>query len=525
MQSAKWLGSLVFGAVLLGGGAAQSADLKIGVASETTTLDPHFFHLTPNTEVDKAIYSAIVTLDAQQHIIPDLATSWHAIDQTHWEFKLRPGVKFQDGTPFTADDVVFTYQRARNVPGSPGPFQQYLRHVVKATATDPATVTIETDGPDPILPNELQNVWIVSHTIGATATTQDYNSGKAAIGTGPYKLARWVPGDHLDLVRNDDYFGAKPDWEHVTYKPITNDASRLAALLSGDVDVISAVPSNDVESFKQRPGYAVTLLPSDRIIYIFLDIGRKTTPLVTALDGSPLPANPLQDIRVRQALSKAIDRVGLTEMVLRGQGKPAGQFAPDYLAGASPTLKPERFDLAGAKKLLAEAGYSEGFAITLNGPNDRYPNDAIVVQTVAQMWSKLGLRVKVDTMPKSVYFSRVIKQDFSAGLTGNSSDTAEPMSQLFYCLGTYNSTRGVGAGNAGRYSDPQFDLLLDKASTTLDDKARAGILAEAANLALGQDVAVLPIYHLVAAWGMRKGLSYGGFPQEATIAALIHAAP
>ncbi len=522
MDCGKWLGSVLLGSALLGAPIARAADLKIGVASEATTLDPHFFHLTPNTEVDKAIYSAIVTLDAQQHIIPDLATSWHPIDPTHWEFKLRSGVKFQDGTPFTAADVVFTYQRARNVPGSPGPFQQYLRHVVKATATDPATVVVETDGPDPILPNELQNVWIVSHTIGATATTQDYNSGKAAIGTGPYKLVRWVPGDRLELVRNEDYFGAKPDWEHVTYKPITNDGSRLAALLSGDVDVISAVPSNDVAGFKQRPGFTVTRIPSDRIIYIYLDVGRAQTPLVTALDGSPLPANPLQDIRVRHALSKAIDRDGLVNVVLQGQGKPAGQFAPDYLAGASPDLKPEPFDLEGAKKLLAAAGYPSGFAMTLNGPNDRYPNDATVVQTVAQMWSKLGLRMTVDTMPKSIYFSRVIKLDFSAGLTGNSSDTAEPMSQLFYCLGTYNAARGIGAGNAGRYSNPQFDAMLDQASGTLDDKARAGILAKAADLAIGKDIAVVPIYHLVAAWGMRKGLSYSGFPQEATIAALIH---
>jgi peptide/nickel transport system substrate-binding protein len=515
-------GTFVAAALLLGTGA-HAADLRIGVASEATTLDPHFFHLTPNTEIHKAIYSAIVTLDAKQNIIPDLATSWRTLDQTHWEFKLRPGVTFHDGTPFTADDVIFTYQRARNVPGSPASFQQFLKRVVGVTAPDPLTVIVETSGPDPILPNELQNVWIVSRK-SASASSRDYNSGAAAIGTGPYKLVRWVPADRLELVRNDAYFGPKPEWEHVAYKPITNDAARLAALLSGDVDLINNVPSNDIADFAQRPNFALVQLPSDRIIYITLDSDRDVTPMVTALDGSPLPKNPLKDLRVRRALSKAIDRANLVNLVLQGQGKPAGQFAPDYLAGASPNLRPEPFDLDAARKLLAEAGYPNGFAMTLAGPNDRYPNDATVVQTVAQMWSKLGLRIKVDTMPKSIYFTRVNKLDFSASLTGNSSDTAEPMSQLQYCLGTYDFEHGIGAGNPGRYSNPAFDKLVAQATQTLDNKARADILARAAELALGQDVAAVPIYHLVAAWGMKKGLSYEGFPQEATVAALVHGA-
>lgn len=192
------------------------------------------------------------------------------------------------------------------------------------------------------------------------------------------------------------------------------------------------------------------------------------------------------------------------------------------MAGASPRIKAPGFDLAAAKKLLTDAGYPNGFAMTLAGPNDRYPNDATVAQTVAQMWSKLGLKMTVDTMPKSMYFTRVNNLDFSASLTGNSSDTAEPMSQLVYCLASFDAPRGVGIGNPGRYSNKAFDAVLDQASTMLDGHARAEALGKAADIAFTQDVAALPIYHLVAAWGMRKGLAYGGFPQEATIAALIH---
>ena len=238
-----WLGAVAGMALCW---SASAADLRIGVASEVTTLDPHFFHLTSNTEIDKLIYSGLVTQDADLKVIPDLAASWRTLDETHWEFKLRPGVTWHDGSPFTADDVVFTYQRARNVPNSPASFLQFLKHVAKTTAVDAHTVVIETDQPDPILLNEILNVWIVSRKNGENATTADYNSGKAAIGTGPYREVEWVPGDRIVLERFDGYFGDKPDWQRVTYKPITNDASRVAALLSGDVDLISNVPGNDV---------------------------------------------------------------------------------------------------------------------------------------------------------------------------------------------------------------------------------------------------------------------------------------
>jgi ABC-type transport system substrate-binding protein len=204
---------------------ASATDLRIGVASEVTTLDPHFFHLTSNTEIHKGIYSGLVTQDADMKVVPDLAVSWRTIDATHWEFKLRPGVTFHDGTPLTADDVVFTYQRARNVPNSPGSFLQYLKHVTQTVAADPLTVVVETGGPDPILLNELQNVWIVSRKNGTGATTADYNSGKAAIGTGPYRLAEWVPGDHITLSRFDGYYGTKSR-DHQRRRPHRRPAER-----------------------------------------------------------------------------------------------------------------------------------------------------------------------------------------------------------------------------------------------------------------------------------------------------------
>ncbi len=280
-----WLGA-VAGIALCW--SASAADLRIGVSSEVTTLDPHFFHLTSNTEIDKLIYSGLVTQDANLKVIPDLAVSWRTIDETHWEFKLRTGVKWQDGSPFTADDVVFSYQRARNVPNSPASFLQFLKHVTTTTAVDDHTVVIETDQPDPILLNEILNVWIVSRKNGENATTADYNSGKAAIGTGPYREVEWVPGDHIMLERFDGYFGAKPEWQRVTYKPITNDASRVAAVLSGDVDLISNVPGNDaVDAEGQSEDHA---WHDGKQSMLLLDAGRRSRPVAAVYRYGPQAA-------------------------------------------------------------------------------------------------------------------------------------------------------------------------------------------------------------------------------------------
>ena len=512
---------LAFG-VLLAGADAPAADLRIGVASEVTTLDPHFFHLTSNTEIHKGIYSGLVTQDADMKVIPDLASSWRTIDATHWEFKLRPGVTFHDGTPLTADDVVFTYERARNVPNSPGSFLQYLKNVTKTTAVDPLTVVVETNGPDPIVLNELQNVWIVSRKIGEGATSSDYNSRKVAIGTGPYKVVDWVQGDRIVLRRFDNYYGPKPDWETVTYRPIVNDAARTAALLSGDVDLIASVPANDLENVRANPKLTVATMQSNRCFFWAIDGDRDVTPSVTDADGKPMTKNPLKDVRVRRALSKALDRAAMVSRVMQGQGVAASQFMPEGVPGISASLKPEAYDLEGAKKLLAEAGYPNGFSLIVSSSNDRYINDALMTQAVAQMWSRLGLKITVNTLPKAVYFTRANKLEFSVLLGGNSTDTSEPLSQLAYLLGTWDATKGIGNGNWGRYSNPKVDQLIAAAYGTMDDTKRAALVAQANELALGQDVAAIPILFQITAWGMRKGIAYGGFPQDATVAALVH---
>jgi peptide/nickel transport system substrate-binding protein len=253
-----------------------------------------------------------------------------------------------------------------------------------------------------------------------------------------------------------------------------------------------------------------------------VDVDRDTSPTITDADGKAMAHNPLKDVRVRRAMSKALDRNALVSRVMQGLAVPAAQFVPDGVPGTSATLKPEAYDLDGAKKLLAEAGFPNEFGLTVSSTNDRYVNDAALTQAVAQMWSRLGLKVTVDTMPKAVYFPRAVKLEFSVLLSGNSTDTGEPLSQLNYVLGTFNPAKGIGAGNYGRYSSSALDALLAQASVTLDDTKRAALLAQSYELALGQDVATIPMLFPITAWGMRKGITYGGFPQEATVASLVH---
>src|SRR6202453_3382124 len=255
------------------------------------------------------VYETLVTHDINLNVVPDLAASWRPLDDLRWEFRLRQDATWQDGSPFTADDVVFSFQRARTVPPSPsGSIQQYLQHIVKVIAVDEHTVVIETDQPHPILLHDLVRIWIVSRKHGTGAAIGDYNTGRAAVGTGAYRVVQWVPGDHMILERYDGYFGPKPDWDRVTYRSIINDAARVAALLSGDVDMIGNVPGNDVADLGANPNFVLSSLPSTRCYFWALDQARDKSPEITAAEGRPLAKNPLKDVRVRRALSMAIDR-------------------------------------------------------------------------------------------------------------------------------------------------------------------------------------------------------------------------
>ena len=495
---------------------ARGVDLRVGVAAEATTLDPHYYNLNPNMEVDDHLYDYLISFNDKGNLIPGLATSWRSVDDTTWEFSLRKGVTFHDGSQFTAADVVFTIQRARMPSNSPDSYSRHFTRIAEVAVMDDFTLRIRTDTAFPNLLRELAQIAIIPRTLGATATYENFNSGKAAIGTGPFKLVEWVPGDRLILARNDAWWGERPVWDRVIFKPIVSSPARTAALLAGDVDIISAVPTSDVARLRTDPRTAVWQIVGNRLMYVVPDVARDISPFVRGSDGKPLPQNPLRDVRVRQAISKAINRRALVDQVMEGIGTPAGQFLPEGFFGHSPQLQPDIYDPATARQLLSDAGYPQGFSLTISGPNDRYLNDARVAETIAQFLTRVGIKTSVDTMPKAVFFSRAAKLDFSFMFIGSAPATNEASDSMAYLLATFDKDRGMGAGNRGRFSNRKYDLLLDEALRTIEDGKRESLLRQATEIAIGEQLALIPLYYQVNVWATRKGLTFAPRIDELT---------
>lgn len=507
---------------LLGALAIQplwAADLKIALSADVSSLDPHYLNIAPNVAFSSHIFDALVNVDANGKLVPGLATSWRAIDATTWEFKLRHDVKFHDGSKFTAEDVVFSLDRPAKLTNSPGPYTAYTKQIVAKKIVDPYTVRLTTAAPYGPLALDVSAIFIVSKKAAEKASTEDFNSGKALIGTGPYKFVSFKRGDRIEVARNDSYWGGKSDWDKVSFRIITNSAPRLAALLSGDVDAIEGVPTADLSKLKGNAKFKLEQKTSWRTIFWEIDQSERSSRYVTDKAGKPLPVNPLRDVRVRQAISKAINRQALVDRTMEGLAVPASNIVAPGLLGYNDKLKVEAYDPEGAKKLLAEAGYPNGFALTLHGPNDRYINDAQVVQTVAQFLNRIGIQTKVETLPLSVYFSKARAGEFSVALLGWGTLAGD--FGLRTLVGTSNPDTGWGTWNWGKYSNPALDKLIASSLGSVDQAKRTGYAQEAAAVAM-KDYAVVPLHHQYATWAMRKGLKYTARTDEFTFAHQFH---
>ncbi|MGH8712460.1 MAG: ABC transporter substrate-binding protein [Casimicrobiaceae bacterium] len=500
----------------LGAAPARATDLTIGIGADVTAIDPHYHNVTPNNNVAAHIFDYLVLRDERQKPIPGLAVSWRTVDPLTWEFKLRQGVKFHDGSEFTAADVVASIERVPLVPNSPSPFTAYTKQIKEMTVVDPYTIRFRTAAPYPLMPTDLTQVAIISAK-AAKASTEDFNSGRAAIGTGPYKLVRYVKGDRIDLARNDGYWGGRTPWERVTLRLLPNDASRVAALLAGDVQAIEYVPTSDVARIRADKRLNLYKIIADRLIYLHLDSSRDVSPYVTDKDGKPLSKNPLKDARVRKAISKVINRAAIVGKVMEGEAVPAGQLLAEGMFGTTRNLKVEPYDPAGAKKLLAEAGYPDGFGLTIHTPNNRYVNDARIAQAVAQMLTRIGVATRVEALPSATYFPQATELKFSFMLVGWSSGTGEASSSLKALLATYSRDKGFGTANRGRYSNPKVDALLEQALATVDDPKREALLQRATEIAIN-DTGIIPLHFQVNLWATRNGITYVPRTDEYTLA-------
>jgi peptide/nickel transport system substrate-binding protein len=497
--------------------AVPAADLSIALGGDVTSMDPHFHNLTPNNNIGAHVFDTLVMKEPGGRIKPGLAESWRVVDDTTWEFRLRKGVRFHDGSIFTAADVVFSLDRIPNVPNSPSPYTTYTKQVTEKIVVDPWTLRLKSAGPYPQMPNDMSTVLIVSSKAAANATTDDFNTGKAAVGTGPFRFVRWQKGDRIELARNDAYWGPKVPWERVTFRVITSDPTRVASLLAGEVRAIENVPTTDLAKLASNKDLAIYRTVSVRLMYLHLDTAREKTPFATDKAGKALDRNPLRDLRVRRAMSKAINRAALVERVMEDAAVSTGQLMPEGFFGFTPALKPEAYDPEGARKLLTEAGYPDGFGLTLHAPNNRYVNDEQIAQAIAQMLARVGIQTRVDAMPASVYFSRGSKLEFSFMLVGWGAETMEASSPLKALLATFSKDKGMGAANRGRYSNPKLDAVLDQALTTVDDARRERLLQQATEIGVG-DLGIIPLYHQHNLWAARRGIVYEARADERTFA-------
>jgi peptide/nickel transport system substrate-binding protein len=516
MPRRHWLASLALVALLAGPAAAF--DLRIGAQVEPTALDPHFANVDTNNAMALHVFSPLVIRDEKLQPQPGLAASWRMLDDLTWEFRLREGVRFHDGSELTAEDVRFSIERAATMPNSPASLSVYLRQITAMEVMDRHTIRLRTAEVFPLMPIFMGTFVIVSKQAVSGLTTEEMNAGRGMIGTGPYRFAGWQRGERLNLERAPTHWGPAPQAERVSYRFIPNPAARLSALLAGDVDMIDFVPIASMETVTRRADLRLSRGVTNRLIYLSVEHERPGPPGVLDRAGQPFTERgPLQDVRVRRALSMAIDRRGIAARVMDGASEPTSQIMPEGGYGHVPDLPVEAHDPAGARRLLAEAGYANGFQVTLHVPRNRYVNDVRAMEAIAQMLNRVGVEARVEVVPVQTFFDRAARREFPLFMIGFGVVTGEPSSFMSLVMQGFDAATRSGASNRGRYANPEFDRLLVQAQRTVDDRAREELLRRATRIAMS-DVAIIPLHHQVHVWAMRAELTHTPRVDEYTLA-------
>jgi len=507
---------VVIGAACLAATPGAAQEFRMAMSSPPTSLDPHFQNITSNANVLEHMFEPLVSRDADGKLVPGLAESWRMIDALTWEFSIRKGAKFSDGSDVTAGDVIYSLGRPAGIRNSPASFTLFTKAIVAKKGVDVHTVRLTTGQPSPLLLSDLTSLLIVSKRATEGLASDAFAAGRGMVGSGPYRFVKFLRDDRIEMARSETYNGPNGSpWSTVTIRFISNPSSRLAALLAGDVQAIENVPPPDVARVRNDAHLTLVTKTSYRVVFLFAD-WRDKSPFVTDASGAVLARNPLKDVRVRRALSMAINRDAIRERVMDGLSESTQNLAAPGASGWNPALTPVTFDPDGARKLLAGAGYPNGFRLTLHGPNNRLVNDEKVAQAIAQMFARAGVETKVETMPMAVFAPRGGRHEFSVALIGwgNANDVTNALRALIACE---DPATGMGVVNWSQYCNPAVDALLVKALATLDDGVRARLLEEAAAL-VSNDVALIPLYFQVSAWAVRKGIRYSGRGDERTYA-------
>lgn len=475
---------------------AQEKSVTIGLTSDPSHLYPLAGEELSSNIMYYHLYDPLVKRSADLSFGPGLAESWENVDDVTWRFNLREGVTFHNGNAFTAADVVFTVNKARE---SIRP--DLVANIAEITAVNDTTVEIKTPQPYAVLPNDLAELLILDEEY--TTETGDEQMDLQPMGTGPYKLVEWIKEEKLTLEAFDDYWAGAPVIKSVTFRPITNPATRTAALLTGEVDVIQDLAVRDVERVKSEGDFDVLTRPSLLNVVLAMDT-RTQSPTI---EGD----NPMTDARVRQAIAHAIDVDAINKIVMNGLATPSTQYVPSSHVGYVEGMNFREMyplDIEKAKSLLAEAGYPDGFTMTLDATNNRYVNDAQIAQALASMLAKIGVTLELNIMPKSNFWGyiRVPTENSSFIMSGwdvPAGDAGSMYGALFY---TRDKKEGYGQVNRGSYSNPAVDALVDQADATPSIEERDGYLQEATKLLLA-DVPMIPVHYEQDIYAARKGVT------------------
>ena len=495
-------------AACLAGGSAAAATLRWAAQNDILTLDPHSQnHATTNAILMHA-YEGLTRYNKEYQVEPALATKWTVISPTQVRFELRKGVKFQDGSPFTADDVIFSFGRIKQPQGT---MQIYVTGISEIRKIDDHTIDVMLSSPSPILLRNIVDFRIMSKAWAEknkTATTQDYKAkednyaSRNVNGTGPYKITGWQPDQKITMLANADWW-EKTDGNvtEVIYTPIKSDPTRVAALLSGDVDMLTDLPTQDVARLRSEAKLKVVDGPEVRTIFIALDQGSEELKY-SDVKGK----NPFKDKRVREALNLAIDRETIKRTTMRGLSIPAGiMVAPGVngnTADIDVALKP---DPEKAKKLLADAGYPNGFEFQLNCPNNRYVNDEEICQAVVSMWARIGVKTRLATEGMSTFIVKVQNFDTSAYMLGWGVATYDAQ----YAIQSLIRTKTTGADgnfNFAKLSNARIDQLTDAMKSETDIAKRNAMIREAL-LLTRDDYLYVPLHHQMRPWAMKQGVT------------------
>ncbi len=488
--------------------------LVMGVRAPIVSLDPGISGLGTMHGYYQNIYDSLVMRDASLHIIPALAQSWRVVDDLTWEFKLRGDVRCHDGTTFQADAVAANFKRLPGVPNSDNLTAGKMRPVREVEVVDPGTVRIHTAQPYPGLLTALPELHMLcASALARNPTTDSINSGRDAVGTGPFRHVRWTRGTGWELERFGDWWGAKSDFARVTLREIPNDAARIASLQAGDIDVADYIPPLDVKRLSALSNVEVFRTPGTRTLFLGMDTVRPQAPFVTDKNGQPLPGNPFKDERVRKAIAMGISEDLIVSRVMEGLAVKATQAMPAGMGGYAP-VPPARYAPDEARKLLAEAGYPEGFRAVLNCPNDRYVNDAAICQAIGTMLARIGIQLQVEAMPTNVYIPRLTGLDFGMYMLAWGNSAGDAASLLRDVMATRNAAKGTGSWNMG-VSMPDVDAAIDRSTMIMDLPARSAMMADIMKTLIERQ-AYIPLHTQLVIGAARKGIVYAPQADEAT---------